>query len=99
MIFAAAVLVGDGAVFVGFEEDDLADAFVDVDAQRERGEVGEFDDEASRPSGFERGRVDEEADARVGALAHGDAGDVAGHLESFDRDAEGVGLGRHEIVA
>ena len=59
MILAATILVGHGAVFVGLEEDDLADAFVDIDAQRESGEVGEFDDEASRPTGFERRGVDE----------------------------------------
>jgi hypothetical protein len=32
LVFAAAVFVGDAAIFVGFEEDDLADALVDVDA-------------------------------------------------------------------
>jgi len=34
LILAAAIFVGDGAVFVRLEEDDLPDAFVDVDAQR-----------------------------------------------------------------
>ena len=32
LVFAAAVLVGGVAVVVGLKEDDLADAFVDVDA-------------------------------------------------------------------
>jgi hypothetical protein len=68
LVFAAAVLVGDGAVFVGLEEDDLADAFVDIDAQGQGGEVGEFDDEATCPAGFERGGVDEQADARFSKL-------------------------------
>ncbi len=97
LVFAAAVLV-DVAVFVGFEEDDLADAFFDVDAEGEVGEVGEFDDEAAGPAGFEGGGVDEEAGAGVGGLAHGDAGDAAGHAEGLDRDAEGVGVRGHEVV-
>ena len=63
LVFAAAVFVGDVAGFVGFEEDDLADAFVDVDAEGEVGEVAEFDDEASRPAGFERRGVEHEAGA------------------------------------
>ena len=98
LVFAAAVVVGGGAVFVGLEEEDLADAFVDVDAKRQVGEVGEFDDEAARPAGFEGGGVDEQARARVSALAEGDAGHVAGHAEGLDRDAEGVGVRRHQVV-
>lgn len=98
LVFAAAVFVGDVAVFVGLEEDDLADAFVDVDAEGEVGEVAEFDDEAARPAGFERRRVEHEAGAGVGRFAHADAGDVAGEAEGLDRDAEGVGVGREEVV-
>lgn len=98
LVFAAAVFVGDIAVF-GFEEDDLADAFVDVDAEGEVCEVAEFDDEAARPACFERGGVEHEAGAGVGGLAHAYARDVARHAEGLDRDAEGVGVRRHEVVA
>ena len=99
LVFAAAVLVGDVAVVVGLEEEDLADAFVDVDADGEVGEVAEFDDEAALPAGFEGRGVDEEARPGVGGLAHADAGDVAGHAEGLDGDPEGVGVGGHEVVA
>ena len=98
LVFAAAVFVGDVAVLVGFEEDDLADAFADVDAQGEVGEVAELDDEAARPAGFERGRVEHQAGARVGRFAHADPRDVARHAEGLDRDAEGVGVGRHQVI-
>ena len=63
LVFAAAVFVGGVAVFVGLEEEDLADAFVDVDADGEVGEVAEFDDEAAGPAGFAGGGVDDEAGA------------------------------------
>ena len=98
LVFAAAVFVGDVAVVVGFEEDYLADAFVDVDAEGEVCEVAEFYDEAARPARFERGGVEHEAGSRVGGLAHADARDVARHSEGLDRDAEGVGVRRHEVV-
>jgi hypothetical protein len=98
LVFAAAVFVGDIAVFVGFEEDDLADALADVDAQGEVGEVAELDDEAARPAGFERRGVEHQAGAGVGGLAHADARHVARHAEGLDRDAEGVGVRRHEVV-
>lgn len=95
LVFAAAVVVGGGAVFVGLEEEDLADAFVDVNADGEVGEVAEFDDEAAVPASFEGGGVDEQTGAGVGRFAHADAGDVAGHAEGLDRDAEGVGVRGH----
>src|ERR1044071_345584 len=98
LVFAAAVFVGDVAVLVGFEEDDLADALADVDAQGEVGEVAELDDEAPRPAGFERRRVEHQPGARVGRFAHADARDVAGQAEGLDRDAEGVGVRRQEVV-
>lgn len=52
MVFAAAVVVGGVAVFVGFEEEDLTYAFVDVDAEGQVCEVAEFDDEAACPACF-----------------------------------------------
>lgn len=99
MILAAAIFVGDAALFVGLEEDDLTDAFVDVDAKREVCEVGEFDDEAARPTGFERRGVDQESGARVSRFTHRDAGHVARHLEGLDRHAQGVRVRRHEVIA
>lgn len=66
LVFAAAVFVGDVAVLVRFEEDDLADAFVDVDAEGEVGEVAQLDDEAPRPAGFERCGVEHQPGTRVG---------------------------------
>src|SRR3712207_7614786 len=47
------VFVGGVAGFVGFEEEHLADAFVDVDPERKVCQVAEFYDEAARPAGFE----------------------------------------------
>src|SRR5215218_11082451 len=85
LVFAAAVFVGDVAVVVGFEEDDLADTLADVDAEGEVGEVAELNDEAPRPAGFEWRGVEHEAGAGVGRFTHADPGDVAGHAEGLDR--------------
>ena len=59
LIFAAAIFVGDSAVFVALEEEYLADAFVDIDAQGQVGEIGDFDDEAAFPTGFQRRGINE----------------------------------------
>ncbi len=98
MILAAAVFVGDAAIFVGLEEEDLADAFVDIDADGQVGDVAEFDDEAARPAGFERRGVDEQAGARIRRFPKADSCHGARHTEGFDGDAEGVGAGRHEVI-
>ena len=99
MILPCPIFIGDIAFFVRLEEDDLAYAFVDVDAQGEVGEVGEFDDEAALPAGFEGRGVDEEAGAGVGGLAEGYGGDGAGHAEGLDGDAQAVGVRGEQIVA
>ncbi len=99
LILPGSILIRDIAFFVRLEEDDLAYAFVDVDAQGEVGEVGELDDEAALPAGFEGRGVDQKAGARVGGLAERDGGDGAGHAEGFDGDAEAVGVRGEQVVA
>jgi hypothetical protein len=39
LVFAAAILVGDIAILVGFKKDDLPDSLVDIDAQRQIGQI------------------------------------------------------------
>jgi hypothetical protein len=53
LVFAFAVGVADFAHFVGLEEQDLAEAFVGVDAGRERRGVGDLEGDEAFPLGFE----------------------------------------------
>lgn len=98
MVFAAAIRIGNGAVFVGFEKQDLSDAFVDVDAQRQVGEIGDFDDQSALPAGFERRGVDEQTGARVSRFSDGETGHAARHFEGFDRHAETVMMRRQKVI-
>src|SRR5687767_10292876 len=59
LIFAPTIFIGDITVFIRLKENNLPDAFIDVNAQGEVGQVGEFDDETARPPGFERRGIDE----------------------------------------
>lgn len=99
LVFAVAVGVGGGAG-VAFEEEELDDAFVGVDAAVGVGGVADFEGEVSFPSGFGGGEVGDAADAGVGAFADAEDADVGGHFERFEGDAESVGMrGEDEVVS
>lgn len=98
LVFAAAVFVGGFADFVGFEEEDLGDAFVGVNLGGHGGGVGEFQCHVAFPFGFEGRDVDNDAAAGVGALAEADGHDVARDAEVFDGAREGEAVGGDDDV-
>src|SRR5947199_9679269 len=69
LVFAFAVGVANFADFVGLEEEDLAQAFVGVDAGRKRRRVRDFQGAEASPLGLEWGEVDDNAQSSVGAVA------------------------------
>src|SRR5215472_13315348 len=84
LVLSFSVGVAGFADFVGFEEDDLAQAFVGIDSRRKRRSVRDFEGDESFPLGLERGHVDDDAAAGVGALANADRQHAARNLEIFD---------------
>ena len=94
--FPFAVGVADLADLVGLEEEDLAEAFVGIDARGQRRGVGDFEGDEAFPLGLERGDVDDDAAAGVGGFADADGEDVAGDFEVLDGAGEGEGVGRDD---
>src|SRR5215472_13484253 len=85
LVLAFAVGVAGFADFVGFEEDDLAEAFVGVDAGRQWRCVRNLERDETLPLGLERRDVDDDAAAGVGAFTNADGQHAAGNLEVFHR--------------
>src|ERR1700683_1899944 len=77
LVLAFAVGVAGFADLVGLEEKDLAQAFVGVDARRQRRGVRNLEGYEAFPLGLERGDVEDDAATSVGALAHADGQNVA----------------------
>ena len=96
LIFAFAVGIRDFANLVALEEEHLGDAFIGVDFGGQRSGVGDFEGDKAFPFRLERGDVDDDAAARIGALAHADGEGVAGDAEIFDRPCQGKGIGRDD---
>jgi cyanophycin synthetase len=81
LVLAAAVAVRGRADLVGLEEQHLRHAFVGVDLRRQRRGVGELQRHVAFPLRLQRRHVDDDAAARVGALAQA-------HGQHAARDAE-----------
>ncbi len=96
LILTFAVGVADLADFVGLEEEDLAEAFVGVDARGQGCGVGDFEGDEALPLGLEGGDVDDDAATRVGGLADADGEDVARDLEVLDGAGQREGVGRDD---
>lgn len=92
LVFAAAILVGGFADFVGFEEDYLGDAFVGVDLCRKGRRVGELECDVAFPLRLEWGDVYQNSAARVRALAETDREDVARDAEILNSAREGEAI-------
>src|SRR5664279_4082672 len=84
LVLAAAVLVRRLADLVRFEEDHLRDAFVGVDLRRKRRRVRELERDVAFPLRLERRHVDDDAAARIRALAEADGEHVARNAEVLD---------------
>jgi hypothetical protein len=96
LIFSVLVLVADLADLVGLEEQDLAEAFVGVDARGQRRGVGDLEGDEAFPLRLKRRDVDDDAAARVGRLADADGQHVARNLEVLHRARQGKRVGRHD---
>src|SRR5262249_8365914 len=94
LIFALFVLVADFAVFVGLEENDLAQAFIGVDLRGQRSGVADFERDKSFPLRLERRDVDDDAATGISRFADADRQDVARNAEVFDRTSESKGIRR-----
>src|SRR5258708_33876376 len=81
LVLAFAVGVAGLADFVAFEEQNLAQAFVGVDAGGERRCVRDFQGDKAFPLGLKRRDVDDEAAAGVGACTHAESQYAARKLE------------------
>ena len=75
---------------MAFEEEELHDAFVGVDAAVGVGGVAEFEGEMTFPAGFGGGEVGDTADPGVGAFADAKDADVVRDLERFQGHTESV---------
>src|SRR5690606_41710377 len=60
-ILAGAVLVGDLARLVSFQEQELAGSFIGIDFCRQRRGVGKFQRHMAFPLRLERGHIDDDA--------------------------------------
>src|SRR5574343_136566 len=85
LVFAAAILVGGFADFVGLEEEHLCAALASVDLGGQRRGVGKLQGHVAFPFRLEGRDVDDDAAARVGALAQADGEHAARDAEVFDR--------------
>ena len=99
LVFALAVAVG-GVAGITFKEQQLADAFVGIDAAVSAGAVAELQSEVPFPAGFSRRRVHDDAETGIGALAQADHRDIGRNLHFFQGHTKAVGVGRKdEVVA
>src|SRR5690606_23677982 len=96
LVLAAAVAIGGFADLVTAEKQHLGAAFAGVDLGRQRRGVGELQRDVAFPLGFERRDVDNDATARVGALAQADREHVARDAEVLDRARQRKGVGRDD---
>jgi hypothetical protein len=85
LVFAFFVFVGDFTLFVGFEEQDLAEALVGVNLCGQRCGVADLEGDEAFPFGLERGDVDDDAAAGVGGFAEADREHVARNAEILYR--------------
>ncbi len=92
-VFAGFVGVAGFAGAIALEKEELADAFVGVDAGGEGGGVADFDGDLAFPFGFEGGHVDDDAAARIGGFSQADDQDVAGDTKIFHGVGEGKAVG------
>ncbi len=81
MVLPLLVFVRTLADFVALKEQDLRDAFVGVDAARQRRGVGDFERGVAFPLRVEAGDIDDDAAARVGGLPDGEPLNVSGNPE------------------
>src|SRR5690606_11507281 len=98
LVLAAPVPVGGLADVVGIrlEEQHLGHALVGIDARRQRRGVAELQGHVPLPLGFQRGHVDDDPAARVGALAQADHQGVARDPEVLHRARQREGVGRDD---
>src|SRR5690606_3174305 len=96
LILATPILVRHLALLVGFEEQHLCHTLVGVDLGRQRGGVGELQGHMAFPLGFQRGDVDNDTAAGVGALAQADGQHIARDAEVFHRARQGEGIRRND---
>jgi hypothetical protein len=85
-------------IFVGFEEQHLRAAFVGVDLRRQRRGVGELERHVAFPLRLEGRDVDDDAAARVGALAEADGQHAARDAEVLDGARQREGIRRNDAV-
>src|SRR5690606_16122146 len=94
-ILAGAVLVGDLARLVSFQEQELAGSFIGIDFCRQRRGVGKFQRHMAFPLRLERGHVDDDAAACIGGFAEADDEDIARDAEIFDGARKNKGIRRN----
>src|SRR3546814_15444501 len=85
---ATAILVGSFAYLVGLEEQHLRHALAGVDLGRKRRGVAEFQGHVALPLGLQRGTVDNDPAAGVGALAQANNQHCAREAEELDRASQ-----------
>jgi hypothetical protein len=96
LVFSLAVCVANLADFVGLEEENLAQAFIGVDARGQRRCVGDLEGDEAFPFGFEGGDVDDDAAAGVGRFSDADGEDIARDFEVLDGAGERERVGRND---
>jgi len=96
LVFAAAVGVAGGADFVGFEEQHLGHAFVGVDLGRQWCGVGKLQGHVAFPFRLQRGDVDDDAAAGVGAFAQADHQCAARDAKVLHRARQREAVGRDD---
>jgi hypothetical protein len=96
LVLAAAVLVGRLADFVALEEQHLGAALASVDLGGQWRGVAELQRHVAFPLGLERRHVDDDAAARIGALAQADGEHVARDAEVLDRARQREAVGRDD---
>ena len=96
LVLAAAIFIAGFAHFVGFKEQHLRAAFASVNLGRQRRGVAELQRHIAFPFRLERGDVDDDAAAGVGALAQADGEHIARDAEVFHRARQGKRIGRND---
>src|SRR5574337_887076 len=98
LVLALAVLVAHGAFLVALEEQHLGAALAGVDLGRQWRGVGELQRHVALPLGLERRDVDDDAAARIGALAQADGEHVARDAEILHSARQREAVGRDDAV-
>jgi len=89
------VLIGNLAIFVGFKEQDLAEAFIRVNLRGEWRGIADFECDEAFPFWLKRRDVHDDPATGIGGFAEADGEDVSRNAEVLNRTAQRERVGRN----